>query len=179
LDAHAEVLDSNPRTSTGAQFVHLADAKKTRRIAKGGILAVDTRIEGIRGFYCTPVSLDFYRTHQRLRELKRRGIKTFQAVPFQLAPNTWVWVGRYNQDHVKVTAAEAARVFHEHQDGLGLEVIVPKSLPNTSITRIFTPPQVAGWRFKPEAEGKKPFCGCRYCNRGEINAYRVITEERE
>lgn len=162
-----------------SQFVHLADAKMTRRIAKVGIIAVDTRIGGVKGFYCTPVSLDFYRTHQWLRELKRRGIKTFQAIQFELAPNTLVWIGRYNRDHMKVTAAEAARVFHEHKDGLGLEVIVPKSLPNTSIKRIYTPPQVIGWRFEPEAKGKKPFCGCRYCNRGEINAYRVITEERE
>lgn len=159
-----------------SQFIHLADAKLTGRIAKTGILAADTRIDGIRGFYCTPVSLDFYRTHQWLRELKRRGIKTFQAVQFELTPNTLVWIGRYNGEHVKVTAADAAKIFHQHQDGLGLEVIVPKSVSNTSIKRIYTPPQVTGWRFKPEAKGEKPFCGCRYCNRGEINAYRVITE---
>jgi len=77
------------------------------------------------------------------------------------------------------TAAEAAKIFHEHRDGLGLEVIVPKSLPKSSITRVYLPSQVLGWRIQPEAKGKKPFCGCRYCNRGEINAYRVITEERE
>jgi hypothetical protein len=162
-----------------AQFVHLADAKMTRRIAKVGILASDTGIDGVRGFYCTPVTLDFYRTHQWLRELKRSGSKTFEAVQFKLSPNTLVWVGRYNLDHIKVTASEAARIFHEHVDGLGLEVIVPKSLPSTSITRVYTPTKALGWRFEPDSKGKKPFCGCRYCNRGEINAYRVITEARE
>ena len=79
----------------------------------------------------------------------------------------------------RVTAAEAAKIFHEHKDGLGLEVIVPHAVPPSSITRIYSPSQVLGWRIHPEAKGKKPFCGCKYCNRGEINAYRVITERRE
>lgn len=178
VDAIAEMLDSNRRAFIVSQFVHLTDAKMTRRIAKSGILEVDSPIEGVKGFYCTPVSLDFYRTHQWLRELKRRGIKTFQAIQFKLASNTLVWVGTYDKEHVKVTAAEAAKIFHEHANGLGLEIIVPKSLPPTAITRIYTPPQVAGWRFEPQGKGKKPYCGCRYCNRGEINAYRVITEKR-
>jgi hypothetical protein len=147
------------------------------RIAKGGILAATTRLDNEKGFYCTPVSIDFYRTHQWLRELKRSGVKSIHAVQFNLAPNTLDWIGSYNGDHIKVTAAAAAKIFHH--DGLGLEVIVSKSLPRSSIKRIYQPTQVVGWRIHPQAKGKKPFCGCRYCNRGEINAYRVITEKRE
>jgi hypothetical protein len=161
------------------QFVHLFDSKIINRIAKGGILAAKTRLDHEKGFYCTPVSMDFYRTHQWLRELKRSGVRSMHAVQFNLAPNMMVWIGRYNGDYIKVTAAAAAKIFHEHDNGLGLEVIVPKNLPKSSITRIYQPTQVAGWRIHPQAKGKKPFCGCRYCNRGEINAYRVITEKRE
>jgi hypothetical protein len=122
--------------------------------------------------------MDFYRTHQWLRELKRRGMKTLHAIQFNLDPETLVHVGRFNEEHLKVTAAEAAKIFDEHKDGLGLEVIVPHSVPSSAFTRIYTPPQVVGWRYMPEAKGRPPFCGCLYCNRGAINAYRVITEER-
>lgn len=90
-----------------------------------------------------------------------------------------VWIGRFQQDHIQVTAAEAAKIFDEHKDALGLEVIVPHRVPKSAIRRIYVPSQVLGWRFYPEAKGKKPFCGCKYCNRGQINAYRVITEGKE
>ncbi|MFC5862602.1 hypothetical protein ACFPT7_09895 [Acidicapsa dinghuensis] len=160
-----------------AQFIHLADAKHIPRIERNGILARSTRL-GQKGFYCTPVVLDYFRTHQWLRELKRSGVKTIQAVQFDLVPETLVWIGKYNGDFLEVTAAEASLIFNEHDDGLGLEVIVPHSVSRTSITRIYSPSQVLGWRIHPKAKGSKPFCGCRYCNRGEINAYRVITEER-
>jgi len=160
------------------QFLHLADSNKISRISRLGILTAKTRLGAVRGFYCTPVSRNFYRTHQWLRELKRSGVKTILAVQFKLAADTTVYVGRYNGDHIQVTAAEAAKIFHAHKDGLGLEVIVPNAVPSSSITRIYSPSQVLGWRIHPEAKGNKPFCGCKYCNRGEINAYRVITERR-
>jgi len=159
-----------------AQFVHLIDSKNTKHIARVGILAANTRIESVKGFYCTPVCRDIYRTHQWLRELKRGGFKSVHAVQFRLPPKTIVWIGRYNEEHIQVTASEAAGIFDKHEDGLGLEIIVPYSLAPSAITRVYLPSQILGWRYHPEAKGKKPFCGCRYCNRGEINAYRVITE---
>src|SRR5262249_25841338 len=27
-----------------------------------------------------------------------------------------------------------------------------------------------GWRYYPDAKGKRVFCDCRYCNRGQINS---------
>lgn len=158
------------------QFIHLADSRAIARIRKHGIALSKTRIEGVKGFYCTPVCGDYYRTHQWLRELKRTGVKSIHAIQFSLPPTRLVWVGRYNQEHVKTTAAEAASLFEAHHDGLGLEVVVPVSVPPSAITRVYRPRQTVGWRFFPEAKGNKPFCGCKYCNRGEINAYRVITK---
>jgi hypothetical protein len=159
------------------QFVHLCDSKMVRRIARAGILTTRaTRAE--TGVYCTPVSRDFFRTHQWLRELKRSGVKSIHAVQFRLAPQTLVSVGRFNEEHLLVAAAEAIRIFNEHQDGLGLEIIVPNGVPRSAISRIYVPSQVIGWRYFPGANNKKPFCGCRYCNRGKINAYRVITEPK-
>jgi len=161
------------------QFVHLADSRKIARILKSGIATAKTRLNGIRGLYCTPVSKDYYRTHQWLRELKRTGVKSIHAVQFSIPSHQLVWVGRFNDEHIQVTAAEAAGIFEKHETGLGLEVIVPDRIAHSSITRTYMPSQVIGWRFTPEAKGNKPFCGCKYCNRGEINAYRVITEGKE
>ncbi len=102
------------------------------------------------------------------------GGRSLEAVQFYL-PREQVLVGRYNAEHLSVTAAEAARIFETHDDGLGLEVIVQRRLAPNAIRRIYVPPQVVGWRFYPEAKGRKP-CGCPYCNRGQMNAYRTITK---
>jgi hypothetical protein len=159
------------------QFVHLTDAKQTSAIRRNGIKANTVRGGEIRGFYCTPVSRSVFRTHQWLRELKRRGTKTIEAVQFYLPSAQPVFVGRYDAEYICVPASEAAGIFDAHQSGLGLEVVVPRAIPPSSIRRVYAPSQVLGWRFHPGAKGSKPFYGCKFCNRGEINAYRFVTEE--
>jgi hypothetical protein len=149
-----------------------------KRISRVGITPKKVRFAGIKGIYCVPVSQSYFNSHQWLRELKRRGVKSIHAVQFKIEDETPVYIGKYNEEHLKVTASEAVEVFEKHKDSLGLEVIVPLKVSSKYITRIYYPNQVLGWRFYPEAKGRKPFCGCRYCNRGQINAYRVITEER-
>jgi hypothetical protein len=161
------------------QFIHLADSKAISRIERNGIATSRARIEGGRGVYCTPVCRDFFRTHQWLRELKRTGVKSIHAVQFFIPAAELVWVGRYNADHIKVKASEAVRIFEEHNDGLGLEILIPQRVSSSSIRRIYVPEQIIGWRYYPEAKGKPPFCGCRFCNRGSINASRVVTEGRD
>jgi hypothetical protein len=158
-------------------FVHLSDAKLIPAIRKNGIKAGEVRNGSLKGFYCTPVTKSVYKTHQWLRELKRRGIKTIDAVQFYLPPSENVFVGLYNEDYISVSASEAANIFETHETGLGLEVVVPRTVTATEIHSIYSPSQVTGWRFHPDAKGQKPFCGCKFCNRGEINAYRFVTEE--
>lgn len=158
------------------QFVHLTDAKRLSLILRNGIKAQDVRRESLRGLYCLPVSRSHYKTHQWLRELKRRGIKTIQAVQFYVPPTEGVFIGQYNGEFIKVAASEALGIFEAHETGLGLEVVVPRAITKSEIKRAYTPSQVLGWRFQPAAKGKRPFCGCKFCNRGEINAYRFITE---
>lgn len=158
------------------QFVHLTDSKSIKLIEKTGIGIAATRIDGVRGFYCTPVSRSYYKTHQWLRELKRTGVKSIHAVQFTLPSDQKVYIGRYNSEHMLVTASEAAAIFESHNDAMGLEVIVTARVPPRLVKKIYVPAQVIGWRYYPEAKGKKPFCGCKVCNRGEMNAYRVITE---
>ena len=158
-------------------FVHLTDAKLVPSVRRSGIRAGQVRSGEIRGFYCTPVSHNTFKTHQWVRELKRRGIRAIDAVQFYLPPAEEVFIGLYNGDFIKARASEAARIFESDESEMGLEVVVPRSVSRREIHRIYSPNQVSGWRFHPSAKGSKPFCGCRYCNRGEINAYRFITEE--
>jgi hypothetical protein len=159
------------------QFIHLFDSKLLKRVSRLGITAKKVRIAAkVKGFYCVPVSRNYFKSHQWLRELKRKGVKSIHAAQFKIDDETEVYIGRYNEEPLTVKASEAVEIFEKHIDGLGLEIIVPLTISAKSITRIYYPNQVLGWRFHPEAKGKKPFCGCKYCNKGEINAYRVITE---
>ncbi len=155
------------------QFVHLTDQKRIGSVRRRGLKPHSLRAELAKGVHCTPVSGSLYRTHQWLRELKRRGMRTISAVQFYVPPREIVLVGRFNEQLVAVTASEAAQIFQVHESGLGLEVVVTRAVKPKQIHRIYTPNQVLGWRYYPEAKGNKPFCGCRYCTRGEINAYRV------
>ena len=158
-------------------FIHLSDAKRIASIRRNGLKAVGVRVGDVRSVHCTPVSRSVFRTRQWLRELKRRGTETIEAVQFYLPPGELVLVGRHNVERISIAASEAAGILDAHEDGLGLEVIVPAAIAPTSIRRIYVQKQTFGWRFHPAAKGSKPFCCCKYCNRGEINAYRVITDQ--
>lgn len=151
------------------QFVHLADDREIAMIRKNGIKANKVHGQTEKGVFATPVLQNYYRSHQWLRELKRRGIKTISAVQFYLEDDARAIVGRYSEEHLETTAAEAVRIFMEHDSGMGLEVIFPFAIPAKNITRTYTPDQVVGWRYYPEAhsDGRKP-CGCSYCQRGQI-----------
>ena len=90
-------------------------------------------------------------------------------VQFRITDDMPVKVGRYNEPQLDATAAEAIRIFMDHTDGMGLEVLIPVSIAPKAITRIYTPSQIVGWRYYPEShsDGRKP-CGCSYCQRGQI-----------
>lgn len=143
-------------------------------IRKNGIKAHEVYGREARGVYATPVLQNYYQSHQWVKELRRRGIRTISAIQFHVADEIAVSVGRYNEEHVETTAADAVRIFMEHSTGLGLEAIFPGSIPADWITRTYTPEQVIGWRFYPEAhaDGRKP-CGCSYCQGGMIKGRKI------
>ena len=154
-----------------ASFIHLADAKNRRLIEKNGIKG------GRRGVFSAPVVQDFSVTHQWARELKRTGVKSLICVQFRVPDNEVVSVGRYNGEKIFMTAVESVATVKNHTDPMGLEVIFGRKLMPKEITRIDAAPRIVGWRYYPGAKGKKPFCSCRYCNRGEIRAQRLIRED--
>jgi hypothetical protein len=124
-----------------------------------------------------PVVPNFTTTHQWARELKRRPIRALICVQFKIPDNDPVWVGKYNGEKQALTAAEALGVVLEHNDPMGLEVVIPRNIAPKEITRTYLAPRVTGWRYYPNAKGKQPFCHCKWCNRGEIRAQRLIREE--
>lgn len=154
-----------------ASFIHLADAKSCKLIQKNGIKA------GKRGLFCSPVTKTFSVTHQWARELRRKGVRSFVCVQFRIPDDELVSVGMYNGEKLVMTAAESVATVESHTAPMGLEVLLSRKILPVEITRIYPAPKITGWRYYPAAKGKKPFCHCRYCNRGEIRAQRLIREE--
>jgi hypothetical protein len=154
-----------------ASFIHIADEKKRRLIEKNGIKA------GKQGVFCCPVTKNFPVTHQWSRELKRTGVKSLVCVQFRIPDNEMVSVGAYNSKKIAMSASEAVATVMEHDSPMGLEVLIPRKVLAKEISKIYPTPKLIGWRYYPEAKGKKPFCHCRFCNRGEIRAQRLIRED--
>jgi hypothetical protein len=157
-------------------FVHIADKNDEQSIIKNGIRSA-MRKTGLRGVYAVPVVPNHATTHQWARELKRQGIRTLLCVQFRIPDEEFVLVGKYNGEKVQMTASEAAAVFLTHTGSMGLEAIVPRKIMPREITRTYLAPRITGWRYYPDAKGKKPFCHCKFCNRGEIRAQRLIRED--
>ncbi|WP_199226849.1 hypothetical protein [Opitutus sp. ER46] len=149
----------------------MTDERLAKRIAKTGIKPSEIW-NGEEYVFATPVLENFMVSHQWVRELKRRGIRTIAAVQFRIPDEEQVRVGHYGQEPLDTTAVGAIRVFREHTSGLGLQVMIPRKITSSEIMRVYTPSQGVGWRYYPEAKGRKP-CGCEACQRGEIKSRRI------
>lgn len=165
-----------------AQFIHLADERLASRIKKTGLKPSPLWNTKAKYVFAVPVLEDFMVSHQWLRELKRRGLRTLVAVQFRIPDDEPVRVGHYGQDPIDTSAVGAVRVFREHKSPLGLEVTIPRKIAPNEIMRVYLPTQLVGWRFSPTAKRRKP-CSCPYCSRGDINAnnfrLRVLKEEKK
>ncbi len=153
-----------------AMFVHLAPEKRSKAIARSGIRL--PRMPG-RGIFAMPVTRNFVISHQWLRELKRRGDRTFIAVHFRIPDNETVQVGHYGRAKVSVTAAEAVAIILGEGDAQGFEVVIPRAIHADEIHAVRSVPQVVGWRYFPGSHGRRP-CGCPLCQpRGEIRSRKL------
>jgi hypothetical protein len=149
-----------------AIFVHLAPLAHARHIRRVG-LAPRT--------FASPVVPDFARTHQWLRELLRWRKGPLVGIYFRLPGDEPVLVGRYGQRHDRLTADEAvARLVAAAAPGL--EVIVPRRVRRAELLGVRSLPQVVGWRYFPEAKGRRPST-CPCCLRGQPFR-RLVREER-
>lgn len=149
-----------------ATFVHLFDARQRRAILRGGIRAHRGRRTRERVVFAFPQLPDYTVTHQWMRELRRFDGRLMLAARFRIPDDEPVRIGRYNEAPMAVTAAEAIAIALEHESALGLEVRIPRGIRPGEIVRIYTPPKVVGWRYRPDAHGRAP-CGCPYCQLGQ------------
>lgn len=149
-------------------LVHLADEREAAAIKRNGIKIGKYG----SGVFCMPVMQNFYVSHQWLRELKRRGVKTFVGVYFKLDSKTKVFAGKYNDKHKHIELGQAIEEISELEDPLGYEIIIDRKIEAKEITAIKSLPQNIGWRYKPGSKGTRP-CSCEYCIRTSIKANRV------
>ena len=154
-------------------FLHLVPEASVARIRRNGI----TRMRRPAGqlpkrIYATPVTRNFYASHQWLRELKRFHPGPLAGIYFRISDEQIVWVGHYGQNHQQLTAAQAVAMFSAAADPLGWEVLIPRRIMPEEIVRVRRLPQVIGWRFYPNAKGRVP-CTCDFCIRGEYGAAKL------
>jgi hypothetical protein len=119
-----------------------------------------------------PVLPNFYVSHQWLRELRRRGRPPLIAVDFVVPDDEQVLVGHYSRAHEEMTAAQASSLLMRADDPLGYGVVLPRGVAPAEIAGTRGMPQVVGWRYWPEARGRRP-CPCPVCQRGNIGASKV------
>jgi len=159
-----------------ALFVHLAPESRVALIRRNGIRRLRrARGEFPGGVFAVPVTRNFYISHQWLRELKRRNQGAIVGVYFRIPDAEQVWVGHYGRAHRWMPSAEALAEFSRAEDAQGWEVVVPRRIEHGEIHRVRRLPQVVGWRYWPGAKGRRPFCTCRFCTRGEYGAQRLRT----
>jgi hypothetical protein len=154
-------------------LVHLAPEKVAKAIRRTGIRAASAGSGTLEGVFCMPILPDHFASHQWLRELKRRGQRTLVAVTFRLRSDEPAWFGHYGRPPAETTVGRAIGMLMATGDARGFEVVVPRKNRSDEIHRIFTPRQVIGWRYQPDAHRTRP-CPCRAClPKGTINASRL------
>jgi hypothetical protein len=148
-------------------LVHIADERDTKRIVNNGLKIGKHR----RGIFFMPVTQDYYISHQWLRELKRRGIRTFVGVYFKLKSNEIVWFGKYHEGHTRMELGKALAQFMKADDKLGFEFLIERKIDVTEIDKIKHLHQTVGWRYTPDSHKRALTCACPMCiSPGEINS---------
>lgn len=165
-------------------FVHIADERDSKAIARNGLKLPRRKAEQHEtenckfGIFALPLTPNFIISHQWLRELKSKGFRTAVGVYFRINNDELVWAGKYNEEKVQMTAAEAAGIL-TRDEILGFEVIIQRSIKASEVSGIRQLTQVVGWRHFPEAHGRPPFCGCSYCQRGNIKSKKIQQKYEE
>ena len=154
-------------------LIHIADEKNAKKILTSGIRIGKYN----KGIYFMPVTQDFFGSHQWIRELKRRGIKTFVGAYFKLNSDEIVWHGKYNEKHRKTTLGLGVKSFLNQEDRLGYEFFIDRKIEASEIHKVRAIPQNVGWRYFPHSHTRPLNCACPMCiSSGEINSRKKINK---
>jgi hypothetical protein len=145
-----------------ASFVHITDERLLRAILRGGIRPSK---EGYgryappgwprRFVFCAPVLPTLEATFHWMREVAGPGTgRRGAAVQFRLADTEPVLVGVYGNSHLAMTAAEAVGMFLAAPWPRGMQVLVPRAIEPTEITRVRRVPRFIGWRRSAFRRGR-------------------------
>ena len=155
-----------------ATFIHIFPEKDKVKILDNGIKIIKSKSRDINGVYVSPVTEDYNQTHQWVREVQRTRNFPKLAARVRIPDDEPVYIGKYNEEHLMVSAVKAIAIARDHEDPGGLELIVPRPIRANEIIKVYRPSKNVGWRYYPKAKGKKP-CGCPYCQRGEPGAKKL------
>ncbi|MBO4206925.1 HEAT repeat domain-containing protein [Micromonospora echinofusca] len=145
-----------------ADLVHLTPERAGRRILRSGVAARSRGSSGDSGVYCMPVLPSFTLTHQWVRELKRWHPGVLVAVRIRVPDSQPVTVGHYGAQPRQLTAAQAVAMVRGLADPRGYEVFVPRAVAPDEVRDVRRIPQGIGWRYQPDAHGRRP-CACPVC----------------
>ncbi len=144
-------------------FLHVTQGKNIKNIKKQGIKGRKINENIPSGFFCMPVTQNYYMSHQWVREIKRWADgKNISGVYFRIKNKEEVWCGHYNKEHVKISAGQAVKLAMENKTGEGWEVILPRKVEVKEIIKYVNLPQTVGWRYFPGSHGRK-LCYCPAC----------------
>ena len=150
-------------------LVHISKAENEKSILRSGIKP--GKHSNI--VYFMPHLKEFLISHQWARELKRFGIKNFIAVDFKIPNNEEIWFGRYTDGHKKLALNKAIRMYMDTDDKLGYEFFIERKIEPKEILKTRSIRKPMGWRYEPEAHGKKP-CPCPMCiQSGGYKTYKL------
>jgi hypothetical protein len=90
-----------------AQFIHLFDENDAARIRRSGIRIARAKWRKLNGVFLFPLTENFVVSHQWMRELRRRRGQAMLAARIRVDDAEPVLLGKYNEPHVQVEAAEA------------------------------------------------------------------------
>ncbi|MCW8931551.1 MAG: hypothetical protein OQL19_15090 [Gammaproteobacteria bacterium] len=140
-----------------AILVHISSEKNKKSILQSGIKTGYGNI-----VFFMPHSEQFLIAHQWARELKRSGIKNCIAVDFKIKNNEIIWFGKYNENHEKMPLNIAIDKFMKSESKYGYEFFIERKIEPKEILKIRHIKKPMGWRYMPNAHGKKP-CPCPMC----------------
>src|SRR5690349_21708735 len=131
-----------------------------------------TVIQLRHGVYATPVVADFWTTFQWVRGLRRTHDERLVAIYVRVPDGTPVYVGRYDEPHVQVSAAASAEFIRARPNGV--EVVIPRRIASKEVLAVREIPQLVGWTEVPELE-RRFNCVCPAClGRGDRRFTRRI-----